>query len=74
MKPLIWAGIALIILGALALAFQGITYTRQKDVVDLGSVHLTAESRERIPIPPVLGGLAVGGGIVLVIMGAKRKS
>jgi hypothetical protein len=74
MKPLIWAGIALIILGALALAFQGITYTRQKDVVDLGSVHLTAESRERIPIPPVLGGLAVGGGIVLVIMGARRKS
>jgi len=74
MKRLIWAGIALIILGALALAFQGITYTRQKDVVDLGSVHLTAESRERIPIPPVLGGLAVGGGIVLVIMGAKRKS
>jgi hypothetical protein len=74
MKALMWAGIALIVLGALALGFQGITYTRQKNVVDLGSVHVTAESRERIPIPPALGGLAVAGGIVLVIMGARKKS
>jgi hypothetical protein len=74
MKPLMWAGIALIVLGALALTFQGITYTRQKNVVDLGSIHVTAESQERIPLPPVLGGLAVAGGIILVVIGARKKS
>jgi len=74
MKPLMWAGIALIVLGALVLAFQGITYTRQKNVVDLGSIHVTAETEQRIPIPPVIGGLAVGGGIVLLIIGARKKS
>ena len=74
MKPLMWAGIALIVLGALALTFQGITYTRQKNVADLGSIHVTAESQERIPLPPVLGGLAVAGGIILVVIGARKKS
>jgi hypothetical protein len=61
-------------LGALALAFQGINYTRQKNVVDLGSIHVTAETQERISIPPVLGGLAVAGGIALVVIGARRKA
>jgi drug/metabolite transporter (DMT)-like permease len=74
MKPFTWAGIALIVLGALALAFQGINYTRQKNVVDLGSIHVTAETQERISIPPVLGGLAVAGGIALVVIGARRKA
>lgn len=74
MKPSMWAGIALIILGALALAFQGINYTHRKDVVDLGSIHVTTETQERVPLPPVLGGLALVGGIALVVMGARKKS
>jgi hypothetical protein len=74
MKPLMWAGIVLIVLGALALAFQGINYTYKKNVVDLGSIHVTTETQERIPLPPVLGGLALAGGIALVIMGARKKS
>jgi len=74
MKPLAWAGIALIVLGALALAFQGINYTRQKNVVDLGSIRVTTETQERIPLPPVLGGLALVGGVVLLVMGARKKS
>ena len=73
MKPTSWIGILLIVLGALALAYQGINYTREKKVVDVGSVHLTAESHERIPIPPVLGGLALVGGVVLLVMGSKSK-
>ncbi len=59
MKPITWAGIALVVLGALALAYQGINYTRQKDVVDLGSIHVTTKTQERIPLPPVLGGLVL---------------
>ena len=74
MKPTIWIGILLIIVGALILAYQGINYTRQKDVLDVGSVHLTAETHERIPLPPIIGGLALVGGVVLVIMGAGKKS
>jgi hypothetical protein len=74
MKPITWAGIVLVVLGALALAYQGINYTRQKDVVDVGSIHVTTKTQERIPIPPVLGGLALAGGIALLVMGARKKS
>ena len=74
MKPMIWVGILLIVLGALALAYQGINYTRQKKVLDVGSVHLTTETHERIPLPPILGGLALAGGVVLLVMGARNKS
>lgn len=74
MKPISWVGILLIVLGALVLAYQGINYTRQKQVLDLGSVHLTAETHERISLPPILGGLALTGGVVLLVMGARNKS
>ena len=74
MKPMTWVGILLIVLGALVLAYQGINYTREKKVLDVGSVHLTTETHERIPIPPILGGLALVGGVVLVVMGAGNKS
>lgn len=74
MKPISWVGIVLIILGAFALAYQGINYTRQKKVLDVGSVHLTTETHEQIPIPPILGGLALIGGVVLLVVGAKNQS
>ena len=73
MKPISWVGILLIVLGALVLAYQGINYTRQKKVLDVGSVYLTTETHERIPLPPILGGLALVGGVVLVAMGASNK-
>jgi hypothetical protein len=74
MKPIIWLGILLIVLGGLALAYQGINYTRDKNVLDVGSVHITTETHERIPLPPILGGLALVGGVVLLVMGASKKS
>ena len=74
MKPKIWIGILLIVVGALVLAYQGINYTREKKVLDVGSLHVTAETNERIPLPPILGGPALVGGVVLVIMGAGNKS
>jgi len=74
MKPISWVGILLIVLGALVLAYQGINYTRQKDVLEVGSVHVTTETHERIPLPPILGGLALAGGVVLLVMGARNKS
>lgn len=74
MKPMSWVGILLIVLGALVLAYQGINYTRQKDVLDVGSVHVIKETHERIPVPPILGGLALIGGIVLLVVGARNRS
>jgi hypothetical protein len=74
MKPITLIGIVLLVLGALALAYQGINYTRQEEVLDIGPIHATAERHERIPLPPVIGGLALAGGIVLMFMGAKKKA
>src|ERR1019366_5735493 len=62
MKAISLVGVLLIVVGVLALAYQGINYTRQKKVLDVGSVHLTTETHERIPLPPILGGLALAGG------------
>ena len=74
MKPISWVGILLIVLGALVLAYQGINYTRQKNVLDVGSVHVTREAHERIPLPPILGGLVLAGGVVLLVVGTRNKS
>jgi hypothetical protein len=73
MKTATIAGILLIVVGVISLAFRGITYTKRKDIVNLGPIHATEETKERIPLPPILGGIALAGGIVLVIAGTKRK-
>lgn len=71
MKPMTIIGIALIILGVVALAYQGVTYTTREKVVDLGPLKITADKENRIPLPPILGALALAGGVVLVIVGAR---
>jgi len=74
MKPIVWVGIVLIVFGALALAYQGFTYTHQEKVLDVGPIHATAEKHDRISIPPVLGALTLAGGIALLIFGVKKTS
>ena len=74
MKPTGLVGILLIVVGALVLTYQGINYTRQKNVLDVGSVHVTTETHERISLPPLLGGIALVGGVVLLAVGARNKS
>jgi hypothetical protein len=74
MKAITWIGILFVVLGALALAYQGINYTRTEKVFDLGPIHATAEKHERIPLSPLVGGLALVGGVVLLIVGAREKA
>lgn len=73
MKPTSLLGIILIVLGGLALAYQGFNYTHQEKVLDVGPIHATAEKHERVSIPPILGGLALVAGIVLLVYGSKRN-
>jgi hypothetical protein len=74
MKPIMWAGLLLVVLGALALAYQGFNYTHREKILDVGPIHATAEEHDRVSIPPVLGGLALVGGIVLLVVGPKKVS
>jgi hypothetical protein len=62
-------GIILIVVGIVVFAYQGITYTSRKKVVDVGSVQVTAEKTRTIPLPPIVGGIALVGGIVLLVIG-----
>ncbi|HVR15872.1 MAG TPA: hypothetical protein VMS25_05865 [Candidatus Limnocylindrales bacterium] len=74
MKAATVIGIALIILGIVALAYRGITYTQREKIVDIGPLQATADREKTIPLPPILGGLSLVGGIVLVIVGSKSRS
>ena len=74
MKPIIWVGILLIVLGGLALAYQGFNYTHRERVLDLGPIHATADEQEHVSIPPILGGLALVGGIALLVIGGRKSS
>jgi hypothetical protein len=74
MKPISFAGIVLLVLGVVALVYQGINYTRQKNVIDVGSVHITRQDEERIPLPPIVGGVALAAGAVLLFMGARNRA
>jgi hypothetical protein len=65
-------GIVLIVLGIVALAYGGITYTKREKVLDIGPIEATAERQKTIPLPPVLGGLALVGGVALLIAGSRK--
>jgi hypothetical protein len=64
--------VILIVLGVFALAWGGISYTREEKVLDVGPIEATAEKRETIPLPPILGIVAIGAGVVLLLAGRRR--
>jgi uncharacterized membrane protein len=74
MKTTTVLGIILVLLGIISFAYQGINYTTNKRIVDLGPVHATKEEHHTIPLPPIFGGLALVGGIVLVIAGTRSAA
>jgi len=72
MKPATVIGVILIVIGIVALAYQGITYTTSEKVVDLGPLKVEAKRERTIPLPPVVGVIALVGGIVLVAVSARK--
>jgi hypothetical protein len=67
------AGIILIVLGALALAYQGIRYTTKEKLFDIGSLKVTATEEKTIPLPPIVGGVAIVAGIALLLVERRKK-
>lgn len=74
MRPMTIAGAVLIVLGLLALAYQGVSYTSRETVIDIGPLHATAERQRTLPLPPVLGIAAVAGGVVLLIAAIRKRT
>src|SRR5258708_11469316 len=74
MKPFALVGILLIVLGVVALAYQGITYTTNDKVVDLGPLKVEKKEEKTIPLPPIVGGVALVAGIVLLIASSRGRA
>ena len=66
------AGILLIIAGVLALIYGGFSYTSHKKAVDLGAIQIDRTEHHSLPVPPLLGILAIAAGGFLVYSGAKQ--
>jgi hypothetical protein len=61
-------GIVLLVIGFLSLAYQGVTYTTHKKVLDVGPIQATKEEHHTVPLPPILGALALIGGMVVLVV------
>ena len=64
--------VILIALGIVAFAYQGITYTTKENVVDIGPLKVTTEKSRTLPLPPIVGAVALVGGIALLVTGRKK--
>ena len=73
-KSITLVGIALILLGIVAFAYQGITYTSREKIIAVGPLQASVDTKKTIPLSPLLGGLVLVGGIVLVVVGTKKSS
>jgi uncharacterized membrane protein YidH (DUF202 family) len=73
MKPAGIVGIILIAIGIIALAYGGFSYTTREKVIDAGPLQVSADRHKTIPLPPILGGICLVGGIILVLAGNKTS-
>ena len=71
--PLMIIGIALVALGLIALGYQGITYTSRETILEVGPIKASADKEKRIPLPPILGGIALAGGVALLLGTWRRR-
>ena len=74
MRPMTIGGVVLVLLGVVALVYQGVNYTTRETVIDIGPLHATAERERTLPLPPVVGIVALAGGVALLITGARKHA
>ena len=67
-------GILLIVIGLVSLLLGGISWTREKTVLDLGPIEAKTRERETIPLPPIVGGLLLAGGVILLAVRPSRRA
>ena len=72
MRGTMLLGVILLIAGLAGLAWPVITYTTTEKVVDIGPVEVTAEREKRVPVPPIVGGLAAIAGVVIIVAGSRK--
>jgi drug/metabolite transporter (DMT)-like permease len=72
MKPGTIIGIVLIVIGVVGFALGGFSFTKKEKVLDVGPIEATADDKKTVPIPPLLAGLALAGGVVLVVVSARK--
>ncbi|HYJ05309.1 MAG TPA: DUF3185 domain-containing protein [Chthoniobacterales bacterium] len=72
MKPAGIVGIILIAIGIIALAYGGFSYTKREKIIDAGPLQVSADREKTVPFPPILGGICLVGGIILVLVGNKK--
>ena len=73
MKPMTITGAILLILGVVLLVYQGFSFTERKTILDVGPVHATANQERTVPIPPIIGWVVTGTGIILLVTGLRRS-
>jgi hypothetical protein len=73
MKPATIIGIILILVGIVGFAVGGFSFTHEKQDAKLGPINIQHKETNTVPIPPILSGLALVGGIALVAVGAKSR-
>ena len=66
-------GIVMIIAGGALLAYGGFTTTSRENIIDAGPIKIQADVKEQHRVPPVISWALLGGGVVLLIMGVKKK-
>lgn len=72
MKPAGIVGIILIAIGIIAVAYGGFSYTKREKIIDAGPLQVSADREKTVLFPPILGGICLVGGIILVIVGNKK--
>lgn len=74
MKPLALVGVVLVVLGVLALAYQGVTYTSRDTVIDIGPLHATADRQKTLLFSPVLSAFVLAGGVAMLVAGTRKDA
>ena len=72
-SPIAILGILLIVFGVATLAYQGFTYTKHETVAQIGDIQVTADTKKTVYFSPLVGGLTLAAGLVLVVIGMKNN-